>query len=524
MRTVPLSLRTIVLLPFLAFNLVTATAAAAPDEIPPAFGPQVNLSAKDFESTRSYSTNDRLVATYYFYWYDAETKGHILDDDGSDALTDHPPTLADFSYRSVKWHKQQLRDMMAAGIDIALPVFWGAPTEQDPQALLHWSYAGLPPLLKAREELLAEGAQPPRLGLFYDTSTLQWNRRHQRIDLTTDFGRRWFYATIRDFYSMIPPKHWAMLEGRPLVLLYAASFATAHDQSCVDYLKQEFPKEFGGRVPYLVRQTSWNVKADNTCAWGGALGLVNPGVASLGPGYDHSAVPGREPLIVPREGGQFYERQWLKFLRRPSNLVTVETWNEFHEGTDICESKEFGRQYLELTRKYVDLFKRGWTPPWPAGKYSTSNSVSITLGAANQEAGLRQIESEDGRTAPAMVEGRGARAIQRKPARNPYVYFVVEDSFKWTNQMTLTLQVDYFDAAPGGFTVEFDGSDPQAAFDGAYTGCGESVPLQGSKTWKQANFRLRNARLTNSQNSGADFRLVVSAPEFQVGRVTLQRP
>ena len=507
----------------LSLTSASALPAAQPPEIPPAFGPHVNLSAQDFQGSQSFTATNRLVATYYFYWYDAPTKEHILDGDGTDALTDHPPTLEDFSYRSVRWHRQQLSDMATAGIDIVLPVFWGAPSEHDPQAGFHWSYAGLKALVQAREAMLAAGQQPPRIGLFYDTSTLQNNRWGQHLDLTTDYGRRWFYASIRDFFSLVPPRHWAMVEGRPLVLLYSASFASRHDQSCVDYLRQEFPKEFGGRVPYLVRQNSWNVRADNTCAWGGALGLVNPGVASLGPGYDHSAVPGRTPLIVPREGGQFYERQWLKFLRRPANLVTIETWNEFHEGTDICESKEFGRQYLELTRKYVDLFKRGWVPPWPGGQYAHSNSVAVALGARNEENGLRQVEHEDGQTVAARLAGREARSIQRQPPHGTYVYFVVDDSFKWTNRMDLTLAVDYFDAAAGSFTVEFDGSDPQASFNGAYTSGGRSVAMRGSKTWQTARFPLRDARLLNSQNAGADFRLAVSAPEFSVGRVRLQR-
>ena len=68
--------------------------------------------------------------THDFYWYDVTTNSHILNDDGSDALTTHPATLEDFSYKSVAWHKKQLSDMMAAGIDVVLPVYWGAPSER----------------------------------------------------------------------------------------------------------------------------------------------------------------------------------------------------------------------------------------------------------------------------------------------------------------------------------------------------------------------------------------------------------
>src|SRR5689334_1677653 len=34
--------------------------------------------------------NDYVVGTYYFYWYNIHTRDHIVNPDGSDALTDHP--------------------------------------------------------------------------------------------------------------------------------------------------------------------------------------------------------------------------------------------------------------------------------------------------------------------------------------------------------------------------------------------------------------------------------------------------
>lgn len=503
----------------LAFGVV-----AAERPIPPAAGPYVNLTPADFNDSRSLTAADRIVGTYYFYWYDIHTKAHVIDHDGTDALTTHPPTLDDFSYKSVRWHRKQLEDMIAAGIDIVLPVFWGAPSEQDSKANLHWSYEGLPPLVQARTELLREGKQPPRIGLFYDTSTLQHNAWNYHADLTTDYGRRWFYATVRDFFSMIPPTHWAMVEGRPVVLLYSAAFAKAYDQSAVEHLKAEFPKDFGGRVPWLAREVSWRVKADSVVAWGGALGLKNPGgVASLGPGYDHSAVPGRTPLIVDRLDGAFYEEQWLKLLRRPANFVMVETWNEFHEGTDVAESKEYGRRFIELTRKYADLFKQGWRPSWSKGPYSDAKSVSITLGATNHNAGLRHVENEDGITLPTAFENRGARAVQAAPGKGRYIYFAVDDSFKASDTTAFKLEIELFDAAPGKLSVEFDGSDESAPFSGAYTRAPESVRLEGTKLWRNAQFTLKGAKFGNGQNRGADFRLVVEAPEFAVGSVKLSR-
>ena len=515
----PLAARILLLL----VSITMALAADSLPPIPPAFGPHTNLSEKDFAGVPTFALAEKIIGTYYFYWYDSRTGSHLTNPDGSDALTTHPPTLEDFSYHSVSWHRRQLEDMMAAGIDVVLPVFWGAPSEQAAKAGLHWSYAGLPPLVQAREELVREGRRPPRLGLFYDTSTLQHNRWGYHADLTTDYGRRWFYATLRDFFSLIPPKHWAMIDGHPLILLYSASFAARHDQSVMDFAKAEFAREFGGRTPWIVREVSWQVKTDDTVAWGGALGLKNPGVASLGPGYDHAAVPGRAPRVVARRAGEFYEENWRKFLRRPGNFVMVETWNEFHEGTDVAASREYGRRYIELTRKYADRFKQGWKPAWPLGKFSGTPAVAVVLGVSNGESGLRQIENDDGRTEPVAIAGHAGRASQATPHVGRYLYFGIDETFKWGETMNADIEVEYFDAAPGVLGLEFDGSEAAAGWAGAYTRCPQSIRLAGDKAWKTARFELAGARWLSRQNGDADFRLVIAAPALVVRQVSVRR-
>lgn len=500
------------------------TVRAAERTIAPAFGPYVNPSPQEFAASETFTAKDRIVGTYYFYWYDNETKSHVLDEDGTDALTTHPPTLAGFSYKSGAWHRKQLLDMEAAGIDLALMVFWGSPAEHETNTVLHWSFAGLPPLIQAREELLGDGRRPPRIGLFYDTSTLQHNHWHYHADLTTDFGRRFFAATVRDFYSCIPAKHWAMMDGKPIVLLYAPAFAKNWDQSIIKFTKTEFARDFAGREPWLAPQDAWNLRGDGVCAWGGALSFRNPGIGEIGPGYDHSAVPGRTPLVRDREGGKFYEESWLKFLRRPSNFVMIETWNEFHEGTDIAESKEYGRRYIELTRKYADRFKSGWKPPHPTGPFAEAKVLSIELGATNRESGLRQIECEDGQTKAVNRAERGAREVQPFHQNSRYLYLAADDSFKWAERMDLKLEVDCFDSAPGRLHVEFDGSDANAPFAGAYTRSANQVLLTGSRTWQTLQFDLPAAQLRNGQNSGADLRLVGDGAELIVARVALIRP
>ncbi len=246
--------------------------------------------------------------------------------------------------------------------------------------------SGLPPLVEAHTALEKEGLKPPAIGMFFDTSILQWNGSNAdgsnyHVDLTTEFGRQWFYAAIRDFFSLIPSAKWARVEGRPIIFLYEAAFAKKQDpQRQFEYVKARFKEDFGVE-PFLVKSAGWKGEADAVYSWGGAVSgpILFRDVAALGPGYDHQAVPGRQPLVIDRKDGGTYIERWTKVLQldpkaRPW-MVHVETWNEWHEGTDVAHSREYGRSYIVLTRLFADLWHAGTHLDLPSG-YVNARSVS----------------------------------------------------------------------------------------------------------------------------------------------------
>jgi hypothetical protein len=339
--------------------VLTSAAGEAPFVEPPAPGRHIRLSPADIAPARAWPDDAPILGTYFFYWYDSATKEHWLNGDGSDALVDHPTEPDGFSYRSAAWWARELRDVTAAGVDFIAPVYWGVPGQYE-QGHFQWSFEGLRHLVSAWDALHAEGATPPQVALFYDTSTLRHNGQGRHVDLTTGDGKAWFYVTIRDFFSLVPPRMWANRKGGPLVFLYSAAFAKAQDEAAFAYVRRRFREDFACE-PYLIREVSWRGETDAVYAWGGALGLRSYSVAALGPGYDHHAVPGRSPLVVPREGGAFYRRNWELLLRedpekRP-RIAMVETWNELHEGTDVCDTVEYGRQYIELTAEFARRYR-----------------------------------------------------------------------------------------------------------------------------------------------------------------------
>ena len=509
---------------FLLLKIVSQAAETDTLSFNQAPGHSWNLPKGVTNELPTWTGSDRMVMTPYFYWYDVWTRAHLLNPDHSDALTTHPVALTGFSYKSVQWHKTQLLDMEAAGIDVVLPVYWGDPSQLAEIGPSHWSYAGIPPLVAAREALLEEGKSPPRIGMFYDTTTLEHNVWKEQVDLTSPRGRAWYYESIRDFFSYVPPKHWAMIDHQPIILTWVSGWAKAYDPSHVTESKRRFAEEFGGKPFYLVKEISWNIEADDVYAWGGAFGLRPLSVASIGPGYDHSNVPGRDPVIIDREDGAFFERNWIRLLRSGVDRVMIETWNEYHEGTDISHSLEYGRQYIDLNRQYADLFKERFVPPPVDGPYAESTKVDLDFTHPKHPEAIQWVDWNDGPSEWIMNDGVACRTFKSGVDEVSYLYFRVHDSFRWAGTLNLKLRVTAEVDRDVALDVQFDGSDETAPFMGAYTLAPAARKTRVAADVVTYEFDLKDARFLNSQNGGADFRLQKRKGDICVRSLELIKP
>jgi hypothetical protein len=291
-----------------------------------------------------------LVVTYFFYWYNAATHQHLRPQDG---LPIHLPASPAPSWQSVPWFETQLTDMTDADIDVVLPDYWGSSPQQE------WSIEGLATLVQARADLVAEHQAPPSIGMFYDTSILNG------VDLTTDAGINEFYSNIRTFFRAIPEDDWARVEGRPLIWLFLPQ-NNQFDQRVFTATYARFTKDFGVR-PFIVRATGWNcattvancgepIHTDASYVWGVAQDGMQETeqVAAAGPGYDDRLIPGRTPQYVPRDGGSYYRKNLTAAVRSGRPIVAIETWDEIHEASAICDTVEYGRTYIDLTRSIVE--------------------------------------------------------------------------------------------------------------------------------------------------------------------------
>jgi hypothetical protein len=79
-------------------------------------------------------------------------------------------------------------------------------------------------------------------------------------------------------------------------------------------------------------------------------------IPSVMPGYDDTPLRGTERVTINRRRGQFYRDYWgvaSEFIGAEQPLLLVTSFNEWHEGTELEPSMEYGEMYLKLTRELV---------------------------------------------------------------------------------------------------------------------------------------------------------------------------
>ena len=443
----------------------------------------------------TWTPDDKLVAAYYFYWYDVYTGDHFITPDGSDYITNHPPDsyLANYSYTEVSWHRRELLDMMTAHINVVLPVYFGD------EGNFSWSKPGLQNLVSATQALIDDGHTPPKIGMFLDTNALQWQNNNIPPDLTTLSGKTLFYNMIFDFFELVPNGLWATINGRPIVFLYSSQFVSAYDQTTFDYLNQHFQSDFG-TTPYIVREASWQgVTTDEAYNWGSALyGPMTIGrVGTLGPGFDNTALAnylGSPPSIRPRQCGEFYDSGWEAMMSAGATLVVIETWNELHEATEIAASREYGTTYIALTAENVSR--------WKATDYSISPFIWLDFGAHPYQQGLQPaFNFPDGAWLVTSLAGREAAYpdVTTTPTSH-FIYLDVNNAFAHATPSEVWVTVEYFDGGTDQWSLQYDSiSDPYAST--------ESVELQNTGQWKRHTFHITDAFFGGRQADVADLRL-----------------
>jgi len=78
--------------------------------------------------------------------------------------------------------------------------------------------------------------------------------------------------------------------------------------------------------------------------------------ATVAPGLDKAGI-GQPEVFVDRRNGDFYRDLWEIAILNAADWVLITSYNEWHEGTEIEPSVEYGAEYLDLTRELADRWR-----------------------------------------------------------------------------------------------------------------------------------------------------------------------
>ena len=313
---------------------------------------------------------EKLVLTFHYVWYGtpfgpagewkAWPGGYdpIYNPDlifGGKREVDSPNYPLDGPYDSLDPAviRRQLRELRQAAIDASMVSWWGIDDYSDR-------------VLDALTEHASGTGY--RITIYYETPMVE-----RRKGGDTEAAR-----ILKDMQYLLE-KHarkdvWLKADGRPVIVIYVVdTYPLAVWQEVKQGLKR------AGFDPFFLGDT---FNPDALSVMDGLhtynpVGLLTAGAdlealyrsvsegahragklfaATVLPGYDDRKI--RTPgLLLAREDGGCYNKTWRAALASNPDWVLVTSFNEWHEGSEIETSREYGNNYLWLTQRWVQGFK-----------------------------------------------------------------------------------------------------------------------------------------------------------------------
>ena len=78
--------------------------------------------------------------------------------------------------------------------------------------------------------------------------------------------------------------------------------------------------------------------------------------AGVAPGWDNSHQDNPTQVKVDRQGGAYYSNRWDSAIASEAPIITITSWNEWGEGTEVEPGTSYGNLYLDITKRYTSRF------------------------------------------------------------------------------------------------------------------------------------------------------------------------
>lgn len=333
--------------PVLSFGIMPTSSAAGSEE--------------DAKMPKTEKPRTRKVMAFYYTWYgNPEVSrrwvhwgegGHNPERLDAEGLPDlgaaHHPVLGPYDSYDPQVIQRHLQWAEEAGIDVLIATWWGRGDFTD----------------RILSKLLdAAATTSVRIALYYE-SVPQGRAKAALDDL------RYILKQYGDHPGYF--RH----QDAPVVFLYGRALGQlsyAKWQELIEKLKTEHP------VTLIADSTDekWAEICDGLHTYN-PVGRIAAGedmtrfydslvgaaerhgkISSVTviPGYDDSNIGRPSPVIAPRRGGQLYDELWQAAIQCDPDWVLITSFNEWHEGSEVEPSVEYGDEYIRRTAKWVARF------------------------------------------------------------------------------------------------------------------------------------------------------------------------
>jgi hypothetical protein len=139
-----------------------------------------------------------------------------------------------------------------------------------------------------------------------------------------------------------------------------------------DSLDPRFVSAFDGASTYNITGQTQHKSPPEIQAWAHAafpkmVAAAGPGKIStvtIIPGYDDRNLGRPLPRpVTERWGGETYRVLWQEAIAAAPNYVLITSWNEWHEGSELEPSIEYGSLALDDTATFSQQFLAGHSKP-----------------------------------------------------------------------------------------------------------------------------------------------------------------
>ncbi len=309
---------------------------------------------------------EKTIFAHFYYWYPIN----------AGIVTHHAPE-GHFDRDDVSWWKGEMRNAHYAGIDVLALMYWDVHS---------YNPAALEVMLQAVREMDAAGEPHPKVCMHLDgiehVANVLDTRPVTTCDLTDPASQDAVADAFVNFFSFFKEREMLDLcfrhEGKLVAFVYRPeyrAYTSRIDDSAAEVWREGLRDELDEEL-YLVLETAYATAqwaptqtdlhcttADNYFRWDAALaGALMEArgdfpIATIGPGFDPRGQDSTSTRIRHRRQGFTFRNDFRKAISSDAPWLVIETFNFFEEGTDITETQEFGRQYLDIARKYSARFK-----------------------------------------------------------------------------------------------------------------------------------------------------------------------